>query len=73
MQFVMFKMKDGRKVGINKKRVVDFYEVEDGGTAIVLTEADADPSNESKFGSADYIEVDDDFDTVLSRLNTIAE
>ena len=72
MKFVMFTMKDGRKVGINRDRVVDFYEIK-GGTAIASVNVDADAKDEAKYGAVDYIEVREDFDTVHSRLNTIAE
>lgn len=74
MKFVMFTIKgEGRKIGINRELVVNFYELPGTGTAIALKENEADAKDEAEFGPIDYVEVEEDFSTVHSRLNTIAE
>ena len=61
MKFRMFTRDNGVKIAINIDRVIGI--VDKGGvTAISLSD------NEDE-----YLTVKEDFDTVLSRLNTIAE
>lgn len=73
MQFVMFTdYETGKKIGINRQFVVDFGELENGGTWIILSPFVGN-AYEVLEPNEGVVKVKEDFDTVLSRLDTIAE